>query len=140
MGVEKVSLDALFERSDCISLHAPLLPETQNLVDARRIDAMKPGATLINTARGALVDQAALIAALQRGHIQAVVDTTWPEVPDGDSPLWSLPNLLLTPHIAGSGSNELHRHGNGVIAAVRAFLNDEPVPGRVELRQLDRIA
>jgi phosphoglycerate dehydrogenase-like enzyme len=140
MGVEKVSLDELFERSDCISLHAPLLPETHNLVDARRINSMKTGATLINTARGALVDQAALIAALQSGHIQAVVDTTWPEVPDGDSPLWSLPNLLLTPHIAGSGSTELHRHGNGVIAAVRAFLENEPVPGRVELRQLDRIA
>ncbi|WP_354062179.1 hydroxyacid dehydrogenase [Devosia sp. 2618] len=140
MGVEKVSLDALFERSDCISLHAPLLPETHNLVDAKRINSMKPGATLINTARGALVDQAALIDALQRDHIQAVVDTTWPEVPDGDSPLWSLPNLLLTPHIAGSGSTELHRHGNGVISAIRAFLQGEAVPGRVELRQLDRIA
>ncbi|CAN7343637.1 hydroxyacid dehydrogenase [Devosia sp. LjRoot16] len=140
MGVAKISLDQLFERADCVSLHAPLLPDTRHMVDSRRINAMKPGATLINTARGALVDEAALVAALKRGHIQAVIDTTWPEIPAADSPLWTLPNVLLTPHIAGSGSTELHRHGAAITAAIDAFLAGTPIPGRVFLDQLDRIA
>ncbi|QDZ12739.1 hydroxyacid dehydrogenase [Devosia ginsengisoli] len=140
MGVTKVTLDHLFESADTVSLHAPLLPETEHMIDARLINSMRPGATLINTARGALVDERALIAALQRGHIHAIIDTTWPEVPAADSPLWNLPNLLLTPHIAGSGSIELWRHGAAMIDAIEAFLAGAPIPGRVPLDQLDRLA
>lgn len=140
MGVTKVTLAYLFENADTISLHAPLLPETRHMIDAQLIDAIKPGATLINTARGALVDEHALIAALERGHIQAIIDTTWPEVPDADSPLWTLPNLLLTPHIAGATSLEIRRFGAAVIEVIEAFIEGRPIPDRVSFDQLDRLA
>ncbi|MBJ3784979.1 hydroxyacid dehydrogenase [Devosia sediminis] len=140
MGVTKVTLAHLFENADTVSLHAPLLPDTRHMINASLIDAMKPGATLINTARGALVDEEALIAALQREQIYAIIDTTWPEVPEANSPLWTLPNLLLTPHIAGATSLEIRRFGVAVIDSIEAFLEGRPVPGQVSFDQLDRLA
>ncbi|MEO3870622.1 hydroxyacid dehydrogenase [Nonomuraea sp. B12E4] len=109
LGVPHVELDELFERSDVVSLHAPALPETRHLVDAARLARMRDGATLINTARGALVDEDALVAELASGRLYAVIDVTEPEVPPTGSPLYDLPNVLLTPHIAGSLGGELGR-------------------------------
>ncbi|TDB98260.1 hydroxyacid dehydrogenase [Nonomuraea longispora] len=109
LGVPHVELDELFDRCDVISLHAPSLPETRHLVNAARLARMRDGATLINTARGALVDQDALVAELSSGRLYAMIDVTEPEVPPADSPLYDLPNVLLTPHIAGSLGGELGR-------------------------------
>ncbi|SEG93448.1 Phosphoglycerate dehydrogenase [Nonomuraea solani] len=109
LGVAHVELDELFERSDVVSLHAPELPETRHLVDAARLARMRDGATLINTARGSLVDQDALIAELSSGRLYAVIDVTEPDLLPPGSPLYDLPNVLLTPHIAGSLGGELAR-------------------------------
>lgn len=109
LGVPHVGLDELFERCDVISVHAPELPETEHLVDAARLARMRDGATLINTARGALVDTGALTAELTSGRLYAVIDVTEPDPLPPDSPLYDLPNVLLTPHIAGSLGGELAR-------------------------------
>ncbi|MEU9603098.1 hydroxyacid dehydrogenase [Streptomyces sp. NPDC048057] len=109
LGVERVGLDELCGRSDVVSVHAPELPATRRMLDARRLALLPDGATVVNTARGSLVDQDALVRELVTGRLYAVLDVTDPEVPAADSPLYTLPNVLLTPHVAGSLGTELHR-------------------------------
>ncbi len=102
IGVEQVSLEALAERSDYVSLHVPHTPETNAIVDAVFLDRMKSTSYLINTARGKVVDEDALIAALETGAIAgAGLDVYENEPLAVDSPLRSLPNVVLTPHYAG---------------------------------------
>lgn len=97
-----LALDELFARADVVSLHVPLVDATRNLVDARRLALMKPGAVLVNTARGGVVDEAALAAALRAGRPgSAAIDVFANEPLAQGSPLADAPNLLLTPHIAG---------------------------------------
>jgi (S)-sulfolactate dehydrogenase len=108
-GVEPRTLDALLAGSDVLTLHVPLLPATRNLIDAARIAAMKPGAILVNTARGGVVDEAAVAAALASGRLGgAALDVFEKEPLKAGSPLAGCPNLILTPHIAGvtAESNE----------------------------------
>ncbi|WP_026931300.1 hydroxyacid dehydrogenase [Glycomyces tenuis] len=121
LGVRTAGLDEVAAQSDVLSLHQPLLPETVGQIDARVLALMPDGATLINTARGAVVDEAALVAELRTGRIEAVLDVTEPEPPSPDSELWTLPNVVLTPHIAGSIGRELHRIGDSVAAEVERF-------------------
>jgi phosphoglycerate dehydrogenase-like enzyme len=102
LGAEKVELDEIFRRSDIVSLHAPNIPETRHLVNAQRLALMKDGAAFINTSRGALVDETALVAELQHRRIWAYLDVTDPEPPPPGSPMWTCPNLTITPHIAGA--------------------------------------
>ncbi|MFF4366910.1 hydroxyacid dehydrogenase [Streptomyces sp. NPDC001594] len=109
LGGEACGLDELLRRSDVVSLHAPELPGTRGLLDASRLALMPDGATLINTARGSLVDTAALTRELVTGRLCAVLDHTEPEVLPAGSPLYDLPNVLLTPHVAGSLGGELDR-------------------------------
>lgn len=109
LGARLVAPPELFASCDVVSLHAPLLPSTEGMVSRSLLAAMPDGATLINTARGALVDQRALQDELVSGRISAVLDVTTPEVLPASSPLYSLPNVLLTPHIAGSMGRELAR-------------------------------
>ena len=112
LGVEMVALDELFRRADVVSLHTPWLPETEGMITGAHFAAMKPGATFINTARGAVVREQEMIAILQqRPDLYAVLDVTYPEPPEPGSALYSLPNVVLTPHIAGSLGAECHRHG-----------------------------
>ncbi|GAA3599469.1 hydroxyacid dehydrogenase [Nonomuraea rosea] len=109
LGAPLVGLDELLTAADVISVHAPALPETRHMLDARRLGLLSDGATLINTARGSLVDMAALTKELVSGRIDAVLDVTEPEILPADSLLYDLPNVLLTPHIAGSAGGELRR-------------------------------
>lgn len=102
LGVARVDLDELLATSDVVSLHAPSTPATRHLLDARRLALLPDGATLVNTARGALVDHDALLAELRTGRLDAVLDVTDPEPLPPDSPYWTLPNVLLTPHHAGA--------------------------------------
>ena len=113
-GVRLVSLDEVFSESDVVSLHAPGGEATKHLVDASRLAAMRPGAYLVNCARGSLVDQEALLAALDSGQLAgAALDVTEPEpLPEGH-PLLGRENVLVTPHIASStaaGRRRLYEH------------------------------
>ncbi|WP_246486438.1 hydroxyacid dehydrogenase [Kribbella qitaiheensis] len=101
LGAELVDLEALFSRSDILSVHAPLLPETVGLVDERLLGLLKDGAVLINTSRGRIINAAALEQECRSGRIDAVLDVTDPEPLPPDSPLLDLPNVFLTPHLAG---------------------------------------
>ncbi|MGI5141922.1 MULTISPECIES: hydroxyacid dehydrogenase [unclassified Streptomyces] len=109
LGVTRAGLPELFTRSDTVSVHTPLLPATRGLVGRELIGAMPPGAVLINTARGAVVDQDALTDAAVAGRIRAVLDVTDPEVLPPEHPLWDCDNVLITPHLAGSQGNEWRR-------------------------------
>ena len=121
LGVELVELDDVFRRSDVISVNCPLTPETRNLVNAERIALMKRGAYLINTARGPIVDQRALTAALQERRIAgAGLDVLAQEPPDADDPILKLDNVILAPH-ALCWTDQLFA-GNGA-ADVKAVLD-----------------
>jgi phosphoglycerate dehydrogenase-like enzyme len=122
-GVGKVTLEELFERSDVVSLHTPLLPETVGLIGAGHFARMKECALFINTARGEIVDEAGLIATLrQRPDLQALIDVTSPEPPPPESPLYALPNVILTPHLAGSLGPECLRMGHAMVDEFERYL------------------
>lgn len=140
LGVRLVSLDELMAMSDVISLHAPSLPQTRHMIGADALARMKDGATLINTARGALVDEEALLAELKTGRIEAVIDVTDPEVPPQNSPFYSLPNVFLTPHIAGAVGLERARLGDMAIAEIERFCRAEPLQQQIRPEHLELIA
>ena len=128
LDVKKVTLDELFAESDVVSLHTPWLKETEGMITGRHFGLMKSGATFLNTARGAIVNEAEMITALQaRPEITAFLDVTHPEPPAPDSPLWSLPNVVLTPHIAGSQGRECQRMGRLMIDEFDRWTRGEPL-------------
>ncbi|QDY81188.1 hydroxyacid dehydrogenase [Streptomyces qinzhouensis] len=139
-GAVQVGLDELCARSDTVSVHAPELPETRHLLDARRLALLPDGATLINTARGSLVEGPALVRELVSGRLYAVLDVTEPEVPPPDSPLYSLPNVLLTPHLAGSLGTELHRLADLALDELERYAKGLPFAEPVTRDSLNRSA
>ncbi|MGH3588303.1 MAG: hydroxyacid dehydrogenase, partial [Pseudonocardia sp.] len=131
LGAELVDLDDLFRRADMVSLHAPRLPETDRLVDARRLALLRDGAVVINTARGSLVDTDALTRGCGTGRISAVLDVTDPEPLPPSHPLLGMPHVFVTPHIAGSRGRELRRMGEFAVAEVERLVRGEPLRGLV---------
>ncbi|MFJ3711054.1 hydroxyacid dehydrogenase [Streptomyces sp. NBC_01267] len=125
LGVEAVPLDELCTRSDIVSVHAPQLPATRHMIGARQLAAMPDGATLINTARGSLIDEAALLPELAGGRLHAVLDVTDPETPYAGSPLYDLPNVLLTPHVAGSLGGELYRMADQALDELERYASGQ---------------
>ena len=117
MDAEKVDLDTLCRRSDVVSLHTPDIPATTHLMGAAQFAAMNDDAIFINTARGACVDESALLAELSLGRLFAILDVTLPEPPAPDSPFRSLPNVVYTSHIAGPPCFNLGRQAVDDIAA-----------------------
>ena len=103
-GLEQVELDELFARADIVTLHAPSIPETRHLVGAAQLRRLRDGALLVNTARGSLIDQEALIREAGSGRIRVALDVTTPEPLPGDSPLRRMPNVIITPHLAGQAA------------------------------------
>lgn len=140
LGVALAGLDDLVRTSHVVSLHAPELPETRHLMDARRLALMPTGSTLINTSRGSLVDTAALLRELFSERLHAVLDVTDPDVLPVDSPLFTAPNLVLTPHIAGSLGNELARMTNQALDELDRLGHGLPLSHRVLPEVLDRSA
>lgn len=126
LGVERCDLVELCRRSWVVSVHAPATDETRGLIGAAHLAAMPDGATLVNTARGSVVDGAALEAELIAGRLWAVLDVTDPEPLPPASPLFDLPNVFATPHVAGSQGNELHRLADAAVAEIERFARDEP--------------
>jgi len=126
LGVGMRTLEEVMAESDIVSLHQPLTPATRGQIDRRLLSLMRDGATLLNTARGGVVDQEALVELLRTGRIRAVLDVTEPEPLAADHELRSLPNVVLTPHIAGSLGSELHRMGQNALDEVHRFVDGLP--------------
>ncbi|MEU3396287.1 hydroxyacid dehydrogenase [Streptomyces filamentosus] len=139
-GAALAGLDELCARSSVVSVHAPQLPATHHMIGPRRLAAMPDGATLINTSRGSLVDEEALLPHLLTGRLHAVLDVTDPELPPPDSPLYTLPNVLLTPHVAGSLGNELHRMADQALEEIARYTRGEPFSEEVRAADLARSA
>ncbi len=139
LGASKVELDDLVSRADIISLHAPAKPETYRLLTAHRLRMMKDNALLINTARGSLIDEQALIAELSKGRFFAFLDVTDPEPPSADSPLRRLENVLVTPHLAGCIEDCSHM-GEMAVEELRRFFAGEPPLYQVTQPMLARVA
>lgn len=131
-GAEPAALPELFRRSDVVSVHAPLLDATRGLVDRALLRSMRPDAVLINTARGAVLDQDALTEVVLAGRVRAVLDVTDPEVLPAGHPLWDCENVLVTPHLAGSQGNEWDRLVASAAAEAARFASGagfaHPVP------------
>lgn len=140
LGAKKVELPELMAASDVVSLHAPNLPSLRHMINGELLALMRDGATFINTARGALVDEAALLAELQSGRLYAVLDVTDPEPPVAGSPLYTLPNVIYTPHIAGSMHQECHRMADFAIDELERFLSGQPLRNAVQAEALGRLA
>lgn len=126
-GVRWMELDSVFECSDVVSLHCPLTPATERLVNAERLRRMKSSAYLLNTARGGLIDEAALAEALRTGRLAgAGLDVLSQEPPPPDHPLLHAPRCVLTPHLAWATQAARERLMRGVVGNVRAFLEGHP--------------
>ena len=126
-GVENVDLDTLLTRSDVISLHCPLFPETEGIISRENIAKMKDGVFLINTSRGALLDEQAVADALASGKIRgAAVDVVTAEPIRKENPLLTAPNCLITPHMAWAPLESRRRLLNTVADNVRCFLDGKP--------------
>ncbi|MBR5283877.1 MAG: D-2-hydroxyacid dehydrogenase [Clostridia bacterium] len=127
-GIHYCSLDEVLSQSDYISLHCPLNEQTRHIIDAAAIEKMKPTACLINTSRGALVDEPALIAALQANRIAgAALDVQETEPPMQDNPLYTLENVILTPHMGWKGLETRQRLVEILAGNIKAYEKGEPV-------------
>ena len=128
IGAELCSLQDIFEQSDVVSIHTPLLPETRGLVRGRLIEAMKPGATLINTARGGLIHELEFMEAMSRRQdLTAVLDVLDVEPPLRGTTLLQIPNVWVTPHIAGSLGPECRRLGGAMADELGRYLSGKPL-------------
>lgn len=125
------SLDALVAEADILSLHCPATPETHHLMDARRFALMKAGACLINTARGELVNQDAMIEALAAGHLSGAGLDVYPDEPNVDPRLLDLPNVMTLPHIGSATREGREASGEKVIANIRFWVDGHRPPDQV---------
>jgi phosphoglycerate dehydrogenase-like enzyme len=123
-----------------VSVHAPDLPSTRHLIGAEQLAAMRDGTTLVNTARGAIVDTDALVEVLRAGRISAVLDVTDPEPLPPDHPLLTMPNAFLTPHVAGAQGSELARLADLAITEIERFVAGQPPLHPVREADLGRMA
>jgi phosphoglycerate dehydrogenase-like enzyme len=136
LDVSLCSLEDIFREAQVVTLHSPLLPETTGMIRGRHLASMPHGSTFINTARGGLVRHEELIAVLeQRSDLQAVLDVTDPEPPPPGSPLYTLSNVTLTPHIAGSLGSERRRLGQVMLAELQRFVAGEPLQYAISREQ-----
>jgi lactate dehydrogenase-like 2-hydroxyacid dehydrogenase len=125
-GVKNVTLEQLLQQSDVVSLHVALTPDTENLLNASRLQLMKPTAVLINTARGKVVDEAALYTALKSGRLAGAGLDVLAKI-DSGNPLLGLDNVVLSPHSAFFTREALRNRADSVVATVRAYLNGTPI-------------
>ncbi|WP_177203440.1 hydroxyacid dehydrogenase [Marinospirillum celere] len=136
LGATPACLDWVIEHCDVVSLHHASRQNTRHLLNRERISRLKPGAQLINTARGALIDETALVDRLKQGDIHAYLDVTEKEPPPEDHPFYTLPNCQLTPHIAGSLGREVHRFGEFALRELDNWIHQRPLEGEVDLATL----
>jgi len=139
-GAQPVPLDHLLRGSDVVSVHAPELPSTHHMLGAEQLALIDDHATLINTARGSLVDTAALERECATGRLNAILDVTDPEPLPADSVLFDLPNVMVTPHVAGSLGNERRRMSRRAITELERFSQGRPPLGAVTREEMAVLA
>ena len=135
LGVEQVSLDEVFARADVLSFHVPSTGETRHMLNAETIARLRDGVIVLNMARGDVVDQEALVAALRSGKVAAAGVDVFNHEPCTDSPLFGLPNVIVTPHTAGSSFEALEAVGRVIASSTLAALRGEAVSNAVNLPQ-----
>ncbi|MEV5506161.1 hydroxyacid dehydrogenase [Streptomyces orinoci] len=140
LGVHLLDLDSLCRQCRVLTLHAPELPATRGLLSARRLALLPDGATVINTARGSLIDTEALARECASGRLDAFLDVTDPEPLPPGHPLLGLPNVLLTPHIAGAQGSEARRLGLFAVREVERLARGERLRGLVQWKEMHRMA
>mgnify|MGYP001202524984 CR=1 FL=1 len=140
LGIELVDLPTLFAASDVVAVHAPVTPETRGLIGAELFASMRDDAIFINTARSAVTDEAALIAELRTGRIKAGLDVFDTEPLPSDSPLFGLPNVVLTPHVAGGTVEARFAQGATVVSEIERFLRGEELEHEVTAEIYDRLS
>lgn len=141
LGVELAPLDRIFAEAHVVSCHLPLLPITTGLLRTRHFAAMRPGATFINTARAGVLHESELLGVLKaRTDLWAILDVTEPEPPHPKALLLNLPNVILTPHLAGSQGEESRRLGRTIIAEIQRHLRGESLRCEVKREHLAVIA
>ncbi|WP_425583657.1 hydroxyacid dehydrogenase [Streptomyces macrosporus] len=136
-GAEPVTLERALPRADVLSLHAPSLPHTRHMIGAAELAALPPGAVLVNTARGALVDTAALERACATRELYAILDVTDPEPLPASSPLYDLPNVMITPHVAGSLGSETRRMAAAALEELERYAAGLPPRAPVTRQALE---
>lgn len=132
LNIEFCSLDEIFQKSDVVSLHTPWMKQTEGMITGRHFSMMKQGATFINTARGAVVNEKEMLNVLKvRTDLYAVLDVTYPEPPLPDSELYTLSNVVITPHIAGSLGLECSRMGDYMLEECKKYLNGDELKWQI---------
>jgi phosphoglycerate dehydrogenase-like enzyme len=140
LGVEKVEPDKVFQGAQIVSLHAPALPQTVGLVDARRLAMLCEGALLINMSRGSLVDEMALLRELEKRRLFAILDVFAEEPLPADSPFRSAPNVYLSPHAAGHTTDTHFRQGREMVEEVRRLVQGQSLQYVVPVERLGTMA
>lgn len=132
LNVELCSLEDVFKNSDVVSLHTPWLKETEGMITGHHFESMKANSSFINTSRGAVVNENEMVEVLKiRKDIQVVLDVTHPEPPIQGSPLYTLRNVFITPHVAGAAGNEPKRMGEYALAELKRYIKGEPLKYRI---------
>ena len=138
LGAEKVELDELFERSQIVTVHAPSIPETDKMIGAQQLELLRDGATLVNTSRGSVIDEQALVQQARR--LKICLDVTDPEPPEPDSPLRQSQNTILLPHVSGTGAYGCHKIGKATLQALRDHFAGRRVQGAVDYDRFSILA
>ncbi len=137
LRARKTDVDYIMSHCDVVTIHHADVERNRGLVDARRLGLMKPGARLVNTSRGRMIDEEALVEKLRAGGITAYLDVTHPEPPADGHPFYSLPNCFMTPHIAGAIGREVERFGEFCLREIDAWLDGRPFENPVDIRKLE---
>lgn len=141
LNLKLCSLNEIFIRSDVVSLHTPYTNETEGMITGKHIESMKPGATLINTARGGIIRQDEMVAVIKkRPDLFALLDVTTPEPPLLNSELLQLPNIVISPHLAGANDMEAKRNGSLIANELKRFVNCEPLSFVITREQAAKMA
>jgi phosphoglycerate dehydrogenase-like enzyme len=139
-GAELVSLDEMLSGVDILSIHAPELPETRHMIGAEQLAALADHTTVINTARGSLIDTAALEAECRSGRLNAILDVTDPEPLHSDSVMYDLPNVMITPHVAGSLGTERLRMSDLALDELDRLIAGEELEHRIREEDMAHVA
>jgi phosphoglycerate dehydrogenase-like enzyme len=140
LGVEQHDLATVLGESDIVTLHAPVLPETRGMIGAEQFARMKSGALFINTARAALIEEAALLAELQSGRITACIDVFADEPLPPDSPFRRLENVVISPHSAGHSADTHKAQGRAIVEEAARFIRGEPLAFEVSREMVASMA